>query len=89
MDGAEVVDHLEDDVFEFGIFVTSEEFAAKRHEKGNLELDFVGIGAIENAVEFSVIKGSVEIGGILGFLGGGGVFGGEGVFVGRVVFEVV
>ncbi len=88
MDGGEIVVHVGDDFFERGVFATREEFAAERHEEGDLELDLVGIGAVENAVQFGVVEGSVEARRELGFFCGSGFLGGERIFVGRITLQV-
>lgn len=88
MDGGEIVVHVGDDFFKRGVFATREEFATERHEERDLELDLVGVGAVENAVQFGVVEGSVEAIGEFGFFCSGGFFGGERIFVGRITLQV-
>lgn len=82
--GGEVVVHLRDDIFEFGVISASEEFATKRHEQGNLELGLAGVGAVENTVESGVGEGRIKLFGEGGLVSDSGFFGGERVFGGFI-----
>lgn len=75
-DDVEVGLVLADDVEESFVLGTRLKLGDEGDEKGNLELDLVGVDAIKDAVELGVVEGGVEI-----FISGG--FGGE-EFFGRI-----
>lgn len=76
LDDVEVRLVLTDDVEEGCIFRTRFELGDEGDEEGNLELDLVGIDAVEDAVELGVVESGVEF-----FVGGS--FGSE-EFFGRI-----
>ncbi len=51
---------LADDFKEFGVFRALLELGDEGDEEGDLELDLVGVDAVEDAVEFGVVQGGVE-----------------------------
>lgn len=75
VDDVEVGLVLTDNVEEIGVFRALLEPGDEGDEEGNLELDLVGVDAVENAIQFSIVEGSIE------FFDGGG-FGGEELFGG-------
>lgn len=59
-DDSETISIVIKDGGESLVVITGRKLADEGEEKGDLELDLGGVGAVENAVEFGVFEGEIE-----------------------------